>query len=161
MVAEDPIDILALDLGSAHVGWAFGRSDAPAPRCGTVHPKGDDAARFCVSFADWLHRMVQFSGAREIVQEGMVPPQTFKQVHVVERMVGTSIVLKMYAFRRSLIFSEASAMTVRKFVVGTGRADDGQVMSAVLSLGAIPDSAHAADAAALWYYRLRRKRVRI
>lgn len=148
--------VLALDLG-INIGWASGDDQATAPRCGFDRPKGADLGAFCCSYADWLARLLTAEEPAELAVEGGTPVQTIKSPDIAEKMVGVLAVTSMLAYRRRIPMKLTNVMTIRKAVVGTGRADDALIMRAMVELGCTPTSSHAADACAAWFHRVGRR----
>ena len=147
--------VLALDLGLT-VGWACGEDDA-IPRCGSVKPKGQHLGELAASYGDWFARMLSAEQPNEIALEGGTPVQTIKSPDIAEKMLGVLTMTRVIAFRRNIPCVLTNVLTIRKFVVGTGRADDRQIMRAVVELGCRPTDSHAADACAAWMHRVGRK----
>lgn len=149
--------IAALDLGARYIGWAVGEDDQ-IPNCGTVEPENrDNQAAFACSYFDWWARFLTAEQPAEVAVEGGTPIMTIKQPDIAERMMAVLTATRVLCYRRNIPLRLTNVGTIRKAVVGTGRADDALIMQAMVEMGCRPRDSHAADACAAWMHRAGRK----
>lgn len=149
--------IAALDLGATFIGWACGEDDG-LPRCGTIIPANkDDHGAFACSYADWWAKFLTAEQPAEVAVEGGTPIMTIKSPDIAERMMAVLTVTRMICHRRNIPLRLTNVSTIRKAVVGTGRADDALIMRAMVEMGCRPANAHEADGCCAWMHRVGRK----
>ncbi len=142
-------NVLALDLGT-RAGWAIGKRDG-SRSCGTENfsPRASwhPGQRF-TRFRAWLNTTITTHQITHIVYEKVIqgPHSSGAAGDVYGAFWGMLLVV---AESHNIVPDSVHTMTVKKFITGSGRADKGDVISAVRARGYMPDSDNAADAAGI------------
>ncbi|WP_160119660.1 Holliday junction resolvase [Rhodovarius lipocyclicus] len=142
--------LLALDL-STHTGWAAAEP-SDVPRAGVWHLRGDGIGAYGTALQDCLddlHKLCRFT---RVVMEAPLPPGAQTHAATARIQLGLAAAVEMWAYQLSIPCQEASASTVRKAVIGNGRAKKDDVMAWVRRKGWSAIDDNAGDALALWEY---------
>lgn len=143
---SDAGTIMALDLGGV-TGWAIARPGA-APRHGSFRIPGEqgDAAYFD-RFGNWLADMITVNAPRLLVYEAPIITGSHTHFKTAFRLIGLAVITLMISHRREVPRVEpANNATVKKHVLGNGRADKIQMIEEMRRRGWDPRDEHAADA---------------
>lgn len=138
--------ILALDLASA-TGWCGG-APGVAPEMGTVTLEGSRNGDRGAALDDWLWTMCDLMKPTLIVFEAPLPVHS--SIKAGRLALGLAMVVEMVGYRREIPVKECAVTSVRKRIIGSGKADKDAVMAWCRVRGWKPNSLDAADAAALW-----------
>lgn len=138
--------ILALDLGGV-TGWACGKPGAD-PVSGSHRIPGDrgDPAYFD-HFGGWLADMLTVHAPRLLVYEAPILTGAKTHFQTAFRLIGLAAITQMIAHRREIVRIEAANnATVKKHVLGNGRAEKIEMIDEMRRRGWEPRDEHAADA---------------
>ncbi|CAB4144693.1 hypothetical protein UFOVP469_46 [uncultured Caudovirales phage] len=140
--------ILALDL-ARNTGWACGRpGETPHMGISALAPGEKSYGAIGGALEDWLWGMIDITKPSLIVFEAPLPAHN--GIAAGRIALGLSMIVEMCGFRRDIVTRECAVTTVRKRVVGSGRAKKEDVMKWCIEQGWRPPGHDAADAAALW-----------
>ena len=151
------MDILALDL-SSRTGWARSKG-FDAPRHGVWRLDGD-LGRRCSALAAALEDELAFPPDLVIV-EAPLPAQAQGSTDTARNQFGLAAVAEMICHERGVTCEEASAIDVRRLVMGKAKMDKAGVMAWCRAQGWAPRDDNAADALALLRYRHTLDRSRV
>ncbi|MBI4467416.1 MAG: crossover junction endodeoxyribonuclease RuvC [Acidobacteria bacterium] len=156
--------VLGVDCGSTSTGVGILESDGRGTRVlhyGAIRPGRSQpfAARL-----EHIHRELERLVAR-FHPQSIAVEQVFQAYNVKSAMQLSQVrgVVLLAAARAGLTVSEYSALTVKRSVVGTGRAEKHQVQRMVqrlLALPGVPEPTDAADALAVALCHLREETTR-
>lgn len=147
MADEQRRPVLALDLGSA-TGWACGMPGSK-PLMGVVRPGvAGNYGSIGGGMHTWLWDMVEIHKPGIIVFEAPLPAHN--GIAAGRIALGLAMMVETVGYQAEVTTRECAVTTVRKRIIGTGRATKDQVMEWCRAQGWAPPRHDAADAAALW-----------
>lgn len=147
MADEQRRPVLALDLGSA-TGWACGVPGSK-PLMGVVRPGvAGNYGSIGGGMHTWLWDMVEVHKPGIIVFEAPLPAHN--GIAAGRIALGLAMMVETVGYQAEVTTRECAVTTVRKRIIGTGRATKDQVMEWCRAQGWAPPRHDAADAAALW-----------
>ena len=156
MPGSSPL-VLALDL-STKVGWACGRAGGEPDHGVLLLPKGvAGLGAVACAFLDGLMDLHEVQHFERVVMEAPLPPQAQTHAHTARLQLYLAGAVETWCYRRSIECREAAAPTVRKAVLGSGRAKKPEVIAWCQAQGWNPTDDNAADALALWRYATTRR----
>lgn len=159
--------IIAIDLGTANIGWAIA-DEKLEPELGTYHPPGTkkNIGWLLADLRSWLAPLLERRGITHLVYESPIlqmgnNPLTIRKMHALGGMV------ELIAYDAKIPVEEALPQTVRLHFLGRGatprRRDE--IKRAVIKrcemIGWRPENDDEADAAALLHYAICTKTSRV
>lgn len=144
--------ILSLDLAT-RTGFAVGPPNGE-PRFGAhVLPStGDNVGRFLNAFEVWLNDMIALEDPAVIVFEAPILTAGRTTPATARKLMGLAGETEQIADKRGIRVMEANLMTVKKFFVGTGRADGPAMIAAAHRHGWMAKRDDEADALGVWAF---------
>lgn len=138
--------ILALDLGST-VGFAIARPGAePLSGSHRLPLAASDGAYFD-AYGQWLADMLTVNAPRVLVYEAPILTGNKTHFQTAFRLIGLAAITLMIGHRREVRkLMSANNATVKKYVLGNGRAEKIQMIEEMRRRGWDPRNEHAADA---------------
>jgi Holliday junction resolvasome RuvABC endonuclease subunit len=146
--------ILTLDIATV-TGWAVSQPGRNGPLYGSHRMVsgtiGDDLGRALAAFRDWLTDMLAIHNPDEIWFEAPVPT-TNRSIATMRLLMAYPAFAEELAYRRNTPIFEAHSGTIRKAVLGSGRAQKPDVLRWAALRGHSPHDDNAADALLLLAY---------
>lgn len=146
--------ILTLDIATV-TGWAVSQPGRNGPLYGSHRmvsgPVGDDLGRALAAFRDWLSDTLAVHNPDEIWFEAPVPT-TNRSIATMRLLMAYPAFAEELAYRRGTPVFEAHSGTIRKAVLGSGRAQKSDVLAWAYRKGHTPQDDNAADALLLLAY---------
>lgn len=144
-------NILTLDLAT-NLGWTCGKP-WEVPRFGhhVLPSTGENIGRFAAAFDDWLTGKLEAERPSLVVFEApILPVQTTPST--VRKLTGLAWHTEFVCFGRRIECAEGRASSVRKLVVGSGKAKKPDVMHVCRRYGFKVETDDEADSIALWIF---------
>lgn len=145
-------ELLTLDLAT-RFGFCVGTPDNPNPTFGhhVLPSTGDDVGTFACHFEDWLADFVAWRQIGLVVFEMPILPK-MTNLMTVRKLTGLAWETEKFCRRRKIKCREGRASSVKKFFVGSGKAQKFDTMAICRRYGWHVTVDDEADACALWAY---------